>query len=538
MIFSLFFIGFIIFSGAVSAANITVTPSSGLQNAINKAHNGDILNLKAGYYSEDNNLEVNKNISIIGHSVKSGETPDAEIGSWMKIDSDVDVTLKYLSFSVYGGAISNQGKCKVISCNLYDNNANSAGAIDNGGTLTVTNSVFTENTADYEYGGVGGAIRNNGNLIVNGSVFINNTATGEGGAIFNNGPCNLTNCTFIDNTAESGGAIWSIYPLRLSSCNFNNNSAYSGGAIFNEGPLTINHSTFNKNSASYLGGAIRNDINKLTVTSTTFYKNSASYLGGAIYNQATAIIHFNRIIGGYNDISGGGSSDALYNWWGTNFKGTNPKTAGRFGGSGVVTSWMILKLSANPTIIKNNGLSTITADLRYDNKGILHTEGYVPNASMKFKTTLGNIIQTLTGNGIVYSKLKSGTIAGTAIISAILDNQLLQTNVKVNDTIPPKLVLTSPKNGATGFSRTTAITVKFSENIKAGTLYNYITMKKLSTNSKVSITKTISGNTLYIKTSTRSPNTLYQVTIPSWAVKDYAGNRLTSTYSFKFKTGS
>jgi hypothetical protein len=36
------------------------------------------------------------------------------------------------------------------------------------------------------------------------------------------------------------------------------------------------------------------------------------------------------------------------------------------------------------------------------------------------------------------------------------------------------VVLTSPKNGATGFSRTATIAVKFSENIKASTYFNNI----------------------------------------------------------------
>jgi predicted outer membrane repeat protein len=51
-------------------------------------------------------------------------------------------------------------------------------------TLTVDNSTFTNNTANYDYGG--GAIYNyGGTLTVDNSTFRNNTATSGGGAIYN-----------------------------------------------------------------------------------------------------------------------------------------------------------------------------------------------------------------------------------------------------------------------------------------------------------------------------------------------------------------
>jgi len=62
IILGLICIGSVILSGAVSAANITVTPSSGIQNAINTAHNGDTINLTAGTYKE-HDIIVNKNLT-------------------------------------------------------------------------------------------------------------------------------------------------------------------------------------------------------------------------------------------------------------------------------------------------------------------------------------------------------------------------------------------------------------------------------------------------------------------------------------------
>jgi hypothetical protein len=54
------------------------------------------------------------------------------------------------------------------------------GAIENDGTLTVTNSTFSGNSAP-----IGGAVNNGGTLTVTNSTFSGNSATGEGGGISN-----------------------------------------------------------------------------------------------------------------------------------------------------------------------------------------------------------------------------------------------------------------------------------------------------------------------------------------------------------------
>jgi hypothetical protein len=102
-----------------------------------------------------------------------------------------------------------------------------------------------------------------------------------------------------------------------------------------------------------------------------------------------------------------------------------------------------------------------------------------------------------------------------------------------------RIVSTTPTNGATGISRTGTITIKFSENIKSSTYFNNITIKNLTTGQTITITKTIINNTLSLKpSSTLAANTQYQVTIPASGTKDYAGNNIQATYTFKFKTGT
>lgn len=104
------------------------------------------------------------------------------------------------------------------------------------------------------------------------------------------------------------------------------------------------------------------------------------------------------------------------------------------------------------------------------------------------------------------------------------------------DRHPPLVISTNPRNLKTGVSRTATLIVKFNEKIKAGKSINLITVKDLTRKKYLSTTKSVSGNILYLKNSKRLPNTWYQVTVHSSSVKDYAGNNMAATYSFRFKT--
>ncbi len=111
------------------------------------------------------------------------------------------------------------------------------------------------------------------------------------------------------------------------------------------------------------------------------------------------------------------------------------------------------------------------------------------------------------------------------------------TQTYVIDKVAPRVISTSPKNSAIKVSRTGTISIKFSENIKTGIYWSKIAVKN-KYGKPVSISKSISGNTLYIKTKyKKSRYSYYTVYIPASAIKDSAGNNLAAGYTFKFKTG-
>jgi hypothetical protein len=77
----------------------------------------------------------------------------------------------------------------------------SGGGIANGGTLTISNTTFSANTA-----GLGGGISNDGTLSINNSTLSRNHTGGRGGGIFNGGgTLSINNSTLSGNSGFSGG---------------------------------------------------------------------------------------------------------------------------------------------------------------------------------------------------------------------------------------------------------------------------------------------------------------------------------------------
>ena len=176
------------------------------------------------------------------------------------------------------------------------------------GTLKVTNSNFINNIKNYKNGdNLVGAIATIGNATVSGSNFVNNSGR-WGGAISatgaelrkNSSTLTVSNTIFKDNSALYAGAVYiwgSNY--NITDCVFDNNTAFgkgnmtpnnnNGGALvvsqvsrFNE-PITgtISGSKFTNNKAQY-GGAAYFNKGFVTITDSVFENNIATAEGGAV----------------------------------------------------------------------------------------------------------------------------------------------------------------------------------------------------------------------------------------------------------------
>jgi predicted outer membrane repeat protein len=230
--------------------------------------------------------------AICTESVISGVTisgaQSADIGAGLYLDdgsgctTDYTVTVTNSSFlnndaDYQGGAISD-GQADTVSpltevivsgSYFYQNEADLGAAINlDGTTLTLSDSTFIENHAVDD----GGALElcNNEAVTVTGSRFVGNSSESSGGAIQVN--CDTANLTiesnqFQRNTAlEQGGAIrvqTGVSGTSITRNTFTGNSAEQGGAVsINDGEVD-----------SYLWSISRN----------TFTKNYATLNGGALH---------------------------------------------------------------------------------------------------------------------------------------------------------------------------------------------------------------------------------------------------------------
>jgi hypothetical protein len=107
--------------------------------------------------------------------------------------------------------------------------------------------------------------------------------SGFGGGMFvNGGEPTITDCIFTDNSAVSGGAMYNLgaSPL-LINCLFDNNEANGGygGAMDNyDSSPTITNCTFSANGAALYGGAIENDADSIPVlTNCILWGDVAGY---------------------------------------------------------------------------------------------------------------------------------------------------------------------------------------------------------------------------------------------------------------------
>ncbi|WP_440956708.1 right-handed parallel beta-helix repeat-containing protein [Methanosarcina sp. Mfa9] len=154
----------------------------------------------------------------------------------------------------------------------------------------LTDTTFTNNTAKQDGGGALFYISDNANLMD--TTFTNNTATNNGGGAFfwESANATLTDTTFTNNTAEcynGGGAYFYISDnANLKDMTFTNNTAKQagGGAYFyisDNANLTSTAFT-NNTAANYGGGAGFDTSNNANLTDTSFENNKAED-GGGVY---------------------------------------------------------------------------------------------------------------------------------------------------------------------------------------------------------------------------------------------------------------
>jgi CSLREA domain-containing protein len=203
-----------------------------------------------------------------------------EVGEGTTLDLK-DVTVAN-GTSSFGGGILNSGTLTVTNSTISANSAGSAGGISNGfnATLTVTNSTVSGNDSDF-----GGGIRSGvgSTVTIFNSRISGNSASGGGGGIVSDGLLTVSDSTFSGNTSSGG----------------------FGGAIYG-GPLIVTNSTFSGNSAPVAGGGAFETFGEVTVTNSTLSGNSALGGGAIDHRGGGSFTLRNSIVA--NSTSGGNCS--------------------------------------------------------------------------------------------------------------------------------------------------------------------------------------------------------------------------------------
>lgn len=162
--------------------------------------------------------------------------------------------------------------------------------VNAGVTLTLESITLSNGKA----GSGGGIVNNNGTVALSNSMLSGNSANADGGGIynFNDGTVELTNSTLSGNSSNSGfgGGIHNeAGTLTVTNSTLNGNSATFGGGISNFDTTTVTNSTLNGNTASIDGGGIWNG-DAFTITNSTLNGNTAnSSSGGGIFTYEATI---------------------------------------------------------------------------------------------------------------------------------------------------------------------------------------------------------------------------------------------------------
>ena len=131
-------------------------------------------------------------------------------------------------------------------------------------------------------------------------------------------------------------------------------------------------------------------------------------------------------------VAGGGTVNAVNNWWGCN-AGPNGSSCDGFAGTVNFTPWLVLGLGAFPATVAPNGSTAVTASLRTNSAGQNVGTGFPNGVPVDFTATLGsaNPPTALTAGGGASTTYTAGTALGTGSVDGTLDNQSVTTPITI-----------------------------------------------------------------------------------------------------------
>jgi CSLREA domain-containing protein len=220
-------------------------------------------------------LLISKNLTITGPGAslmtvrRESTSPGFRIIE-VTASRDIFVTIAGLTISggsdATGGGIANQSlgaltlRRMVITGNTASGSSSSGGGIYTGGRLTIDSSTISNNQASGPGAAGGGIYIGGGTMVITNSTMSGNSAEAKGGGIFQYvGGVELTNVTLTGNSASGGGAMSkedASHTASLTNVTVAGNSANQGGGILSlsfRPALTLTNSIIADNSGGNCG---------------------------------------------------------------------------------------------------------------------------------------------------------------------------------------------------------------------------------------------------------------------------------------------
>ena len=257
------------------------SPKRNIENALIVANSGDTISVGPGTYQT--NLQINKNITLIGNTQNSTIIDGQRLANCIRISAGVTVTITNFIIKngtngqlIYGGGIHNEGTLNLEDSTITNCISEYGGGIYNTGTMTVSRVTSEKNNASAS----GGGIYNTNLLTIEDSTITNNSAC-WGGGIYNTGTMTVSRVINEKNIAhETAGGIENNGLLTIEDSTITNNAAGSGGGIYNTNILYVYGSTINNNRANNGGG-----IFNANITRTMAYIDDLTVINNNIPNN-------------------------------------------------------------------------------------------------------------------------------------------------------------------------------------------------------------------------------------------------------------
>jgi len=287
-----------------------------------------------------------------------------------------------------GGAIlaGTGATLNVTGGTFTENSANRAGgAIEGtaGATINITNTTITDNTTGSNPGNGGGLhITGMGNTNIIGGLVSNNSAAAEGGGLWNGaGTMVITGTVISENTAsgagadQGGGGIYNLSGAVVINAeteitgNVADGAAGSGGGILNDvgGSLTITSAIITENTSNRAGGGIEDNsgtAGTVTMTDVTLNDNTTNNSpgnGGGLHITGPGSV---TIVGGtVSNNEAGAEGGGLWNGTGImSIDGTVISNNTASGNDATQGGGGIYNLNSGTVTIVNATISNNTAD--------------------------------------------------------------------------------------------------------------------------------------------------------------------------------